>query len=125
MSWDAYLRAVVDGNEFTIPGCEWNYTHNCNRMMATVLEENGAKVDHHWLIGHMGGSWFEMLDKMSGVSGSQFLGLVISGLESNPDKFRAMNPSNGWGSYDGVLAVLRKMKAASDKYPSARWSISG
>lgn len=76
MSWDAYLCAEVDGHDIEIKS--WNYTHNCNRMMATVLEEHGHKLEQHWLIGHMGKSWFDALNGLDGKHGGELLDMIIA-----------------------------------------------
>jgi len=123
MSWDADLYADVDGNRVEIQS--WNYTHNCNAMLSTVLEENGHKLESHWLIGHMGKSWFRLLHEKDGKDGGDLLEMLVTGLEANPKRFRAMDPPNKWGSYDSVLRVLREMLEASRKYPSAKWDVGG
>jgi len=114
MSWNAYI-----GDK------SWNYTHNTNEMIATVLEEHGAKMESHWLIGHMGKSWFTLLNGLSGRAGAKFLQIVVDGLERDPDRFVAMNPPNGWGSYDTLLPKLREMLAASRHYPNDTWEVHG
>lgn len=43
----------------------------------------------------------------------------LSTLEAEPDRFHAMNPSNGWGSYDGLLEFTRRMVAAAKTWPKA------
>lgn len=119
MSWDARLEYKDESLG------DWNCTHNCNRMMATVLEENGHKLEKHWLIGHMGNSWFDVLDKMSGTDGAVLLSVIVSGMEAEPKRFRDMNPANNWGNYDGALEVLREMLTTSRECPNAIWSVSG
>lgn len=42
----------------------------------------------------------------------------------NPDPYRAMNPENGWGSYEGCVAFLQKILAGCDEHPFARVSVS-
>lgn len=44
-------------------------------------------------------------------------GLVA--LLAEPEKFRAMNPSNGWGSYEGLVRFVEAAIAAADEYPDA------
>jgi hypothetical protein len=114
MSWDAHLS-----------GRDWNYTHNCNHMISTVLEEGGAQIEKHWLIGHMGGSWYQLLDGMTGESGANLLRQIVVGLLADPKRFRAMNPRNGWGNYDSLLKVLLEMLLASVDLPCDRWRVSG
>lgn len=103
MSWDAYLCAEVDGHDIEIKS--WNYTHNCNRMMATVLEEHGHKLEQHWLIGHMGKSWFDALNGLDGKHGGELLDMIINEMQNDPARFRAMNPENNWGSFRDESAM--------------------
>jgi hypothetical protein len=53
-----------------------------------------------------------------------FLDRIITGLEADPTRFRAMNPDNGWGNYDQFLALLKKMRDAIPEWPTV-WSVSG
>ena len=125
MSWDADLvvRCVTCGHPEDKGS--WNYTHNCNGMIASVVEEMGHTLEKHWLIGHMGKSWCAALDGLSGKDGAAFLHEVVVRLEAEPDRFCAMNPENGWGSYDTLLPVLRAMLAASRENPGAVWKVVG
>jgi len=45
-------------------------------------------------------------------------------LESDPERFKALNPSNGWGSYESLVEFVRKYLAACEKYPQARIKVS-
>jgi hypothetical protein len=90
-----------------------------------VLEEAGHTLEKHWLIGHMGKSWFDCLNGLSGKDGYKLLKLIVDGMEANPCRFLAMNPENGWGSYGSVLKTLREMRDASKEYPHATWDVRG
>ncbi len=37
---------------------------------------------------------------------------TIAELESRPDRYRMLNPANGWGNYEGLLKSLRDVLAA-------------
>jgi hypothetical protein len=137
VSWDAYLtddRGHSDG--------EWNYTHNCNGMPARVFEDAGYELPWdsrpcyalpidpatgcltYYPNGRHVVSWWDHLDGMSGPEGAAFLDIIIRGLEADPGRFRAMNPTNGWGDYDSFLKVLQEMRAAVPEWPTA-WSVHG
>ena len=105
MSWDAWLtddRGHCDG--------EGNYTHNVGRMLSVA-----AGID---------ASWYRMLNGMTGAEGAEFIDRTIKALEAEPERFEAMNPKNGWGSYDGILTVLRKMRDAVPEWPTT-WTACG
>jgi hypothetical protein len=120
MSWDA---------EFD--GGSWNYTHNTNGMIAAAYEAMTGTVtepsDFPILGKIIGPTWWDRLEGMTGSEGSEYLGQIIKGLEADPVRYQAMDPPNGWGSYVGVLIVLRQMKTASDNAccDVRRWHASG
>jgi hypothetical protein len=45
-------------------------------------------------------------------------------LKSDPDRFRAYNPANGWGSYDGLVDFVEDYLTACKTYPTAKVSAS-
>lgn len=119
MSWDAYFD-----------GGAWNYTHNTNRMIAAAYEAATGETTEQCggsLGAIIGPAWWNRLNGMTGRDGAAYLGQIISGLESDPDRFRAMNPANGWGDYDRLLDVLREMKRTGEAAccDVRRWDVSG
>lgn len=136
MSWNAYLtddRGHEEGS--------WNYTHNCNGMIEAVLDkeeveqtgmpfwaslaESGAKKrgeDPKFPMGR--GAWWHLLDGKSGPDGAAFLDRIIRGLEAEPERFRAMNPENGWGDYDSLVKKLIEMRNAVPEWPT-EWRANG
>ena len=125
MSWDADLSNVCStcGHEECYE--RWNYTHNCNAMISAIVEEMGYTLERHWLIGHMGKSWFEILNGLTGAAGSAFLASILSSLYADPERFTSMNPRNGWGSYETLLPVLQDMHDVGMEYPTAVWKVTG
>ena len=105
MSLDVYLTMP----EVVIKDCEVyeaNITHNLGRMAAVAglydcmwrPEEHGYKT------------------------AGQIIEPLRAGLEKlkqDPDKFKALNPANGWGDYDGFVAFVENYLAACVKYPDA------
>lgn len=45
-------------------------------------------------------------------------------LRAEPDKFRALNPSNGWGDYDGFIGWVERYLAACIEFPDAAVDVS-
>ena len=39
-------------------------------------------------------------------------------LANNPEKYRKLNPVNGWGNYDGALNYLRKLLVSCEENPN-------
>lgn len=134
MSWDATLYAVTEvthcpdcGHELEKPRreqspiCDWNYTHNVAPMIYRALEGAGIELAP-------GESWWQRLSGMDGPEGRDYLAAIITRLEADPDRFRAMNPPNGWGCYDGpngVLPVLRRMRDSVPHGEASAWHASG
>lgn len=47
------------------------------------------------------------------------LEMGLSALENDPERFKAYNPSNGWGSYEGLIDFVRRYLKACQQYPEA------
>lgn len=113
MSYSINLSIKVNvGNsnhEFLMMG-DWNCTYNLSEML---YDKNvfGQK-----------GIW--KLDKKKSKSGIKILTKAINGLQKNPSKFRKLNPSNGWGDYDGLVKLLKTMKNTWVKYPKLKCSVT-
>lgn len=133
MSWDAFLiddRGHYEG--------EWNYTHNCNRMIHAALDRAGVELpastracrrleDGEWVsypngVGTI--SWFDHLDGMTGPDGAAFLDLVLREFKNDPQHYEAMNPTNGWGSFESLVRVLTEMRDRVPEWPT-NWSAGG
>jgi hypothetical protein len=111
VSWSVYLNCDCCGSSLV----DQNGTHNVNPMANAVLADNDMDNE---------GTWWKQLDGMGGPDGAHFLDVIIKGMEADPPRFRAMNPPNGWGDYDGFLDMLRKMRARVPECHST-WSASG
>lgn len=120
MSWDATLLVSCPCGQGYV-NCSahetsWNYTHNTSPMIyrAGNLDTSPGAP-----------SWYRHLDGLDGQAGAAFLGRILDGLRADPDAYRAMDPVNGWGNYDGIRGVLGEMHAASVAHPDAKWTASG
>lgn len=142
MSWDADLMEPCEPYAIHDPGWpietiseiaigDWNYTHNCNGMANAAAIDAGHRqmmrerniarwrahdradvADRYEADPEYRGSWWGALDGMSGPEGASFLNDIILRMEKDPERFRAMNPENGWGDFDSFLEVLQEMRAA-------------
>ncbi|MFE9372275.1 hypothetical protein ACFYM2_21245 [Streptomyces sp. NPDC006711] len=111
MSYDISLYMTVDTGgpepaEFR-PADIGNYTSNVSPMWTKAL-------------GH------RLADLADAYAGDSFPALqrAVAAMEAEPDEYRAMNPKNGWGDYDGALNYLRALRDACAAYPKARIYIS-
>jgi hypothetical protein len=136
VSWDAYLKTAPARD---CPHCggkleqseqylgDWNYTHNTNGMIAAAYEAVSGEQTPECggpLGKVIGAAWWDKLDGASGQDGRTYLEQIIKGLEAEPERFRSMDPDNGWGSYDTLLPVLREMRDAVPPEPTV-WRVSG
>ena len=53
-----------------------------------------------------------------------FLESGLNELKSNPGKYRAMNPKNGWGNYEALEGTATLYLKACMDYPDAEISVS-
>jgi hypothetical protein len=109
VSYDVYLSATVDlgGPEpLNFQLLDWNYTSNCGPMWraagADLAEYHGKPAS-------------ECIPSLRAA---------VAAMEADPAKYKAMNPENGWGSYDSLLPALREMLAAFESAPVAIVGVS-
>lgn len=79
-----------------------NHTSNTSRM---------------W--GHAG-CWLGDLDGQRAGDWVDCLEAAVQNMRANPDTYRAMNPENGWGSYESALDYMQRVLDACRAYPDAR-----
>lgn len=48
----------------------------------------------------------------------------LANLRDAPNTFKLLNPSNGWGDYDGLVEFVESYLAACKKYPTATIEVS-
>lgn len=101
MSWDIWAEIDTGGEHPARVGESFNYTYNTSRMLYAV-----------------GIDWNELTGKpLTEVLPVLKTGLGV--LHAEPERFKAMNPPNGWGSYDGLCRVLQEVIAEFEKHPKA------
>ena len=100
MSYD--LDLCIDGSN----DHSYNITYNVSPMFY-----------HHNREGIKG------LNGLSGSEGALFLQGMINHFMNYSEELEAMNPANGWGSYDNTLQCLIKMFTASKNNPNAQWYV--
>ena len=102
MSLDVSLQAVRITEVYTA-----NITHNLTRM----AKEAGI---------------YEALwrpEEIGVTKASELIVLLRKGLKklrADPERFKALNPENGWGSYSGFVPWVEKYLAACEENPDAK-----
>lgn len=94
-----------DGRVYTA-----NITHNLNKM----ADEAGI-YEYLWRPDEIG------VKKAEQLTSPLRMGLAL--LKSDPDRFKAFNPSNGWGDYEGLVSFVEEYLAACEENPDAEVSV--
>lgn len=102
MSYDIWLVIDTGGTEPARVGeLDWNYTSNCGPMW------RAAGADLAEFDGKPAGECFPILTD------------AIAELRANPEKYMAMNPPNGWGSYKSLIPALVELAKGLEPHPKA------
>lgn len=101
---------VVDEGERTTEVFRANVTHNVSPMA-----EAAGIYKQLW-----------RPDEIGITHARQLIEPLRAGLEAlkaDPAKFEAMNPANGWGSYEGFVPWVESYLAACIEFPDAKVSV--
>lgn len=101
MSYDIWLTIDTGGPEPATVGEDWNFTSNCGPMW------RAAGADLAEFEGRKAAECIPILDA------------AIKDLQANPDKYRVMDPPNGWGSYDDLVPRLEVLAQQFRYHPKA------
>ena len=74
---------------------EANVTYNLSKMYYKCIDKEKG---------------FKKLDGMNCKEALPIINNAIQDMLNNADEYRKLNPKNGWGSYDGLLATLQEMR---------------
>ena len=86
-----------------------NYTSNVSGMWADAIGENlGDLIDRVSTAG-------ELIEPV---------GRGIIAMRRDPERYRQMEPSNGWGDYNGALAYLEWIAKTASEHPNVEVSVS-
>lgn len=93
MSWDFYILKDKCPTCGRAEELYWrNYTSNMYPML--------ARANFEW----------DEIEGKSTKEAATALDRVIEELASNPDVYRPLQPSNGWGQYDTFLEALKELR---------------
>jgi len=105
MSYDIYLEATEPYASSVEIG---NITYNIAPMWVVAL----------------GGAGIRRFEGAPGVEAAGPLSEGVERMRADPATYRAMNPPNGWGNYEGALEYLDRLARACALHPSHRIRIS-
>ena len=106
VSYDISLEIDTGGPEPAQVGGDWGYTSNCGPMW----REAGANLaEFH------GKTARECAPTLSAA---------IQRMRAEPETFIAMNPQNGWGSYESLVPALDDLLDLFQRHPLATVRVS-
>lgn len=120
MSLDVYLQGPPKKVECQCTCCDHQheredrdeyYSSNITHNLNTMAREAGI-YEAIWRPGEIG------ITKAAQLIEPLKAGLAK--LESNAETFRKLNPSNGWGSYDGLVSFVLGYLRACEENPTAK-----
>lgn len=97
-----------DGEQRTLTLADFNMTHN----VADMWRAAGCYEALYESDGHTAGQYRETLRD------------AVRAMQADPDKYRAMDASNGWGTYSDALPWLLNVWHAFESYPKAKIRVS-
>lgn len=105
MSWDISLKKkeMLDVEVSDIG----NYTYNVSKMYIEAIGQS--------------------LSAFHGANAEESIPLLrkcVEEMTSNPEKYKNMNPTNGWGNYEGALDYVQKLLHACEKNPDSTIEVS-
>lgn len=96
MSFDLHLKNEHGGEVELSPGP----TYNLSPMFALAL-----------------GYGFRELDGKKAGEAALDCALAHDRMRDDPEPYKALNPDNGWGDYDGALWVLQTLAEECARFP--------
>lgn len=82
-----------------------NCTYNVLPMWLTIFPDDKRLVD---------------IDGMNGMESIKKLKFSLNAL-IDPYKFQPLNPSNGWGSYKGLISFITSLLKMANEHPDWVW----
>lgn len=124
MSYDAEI--IIHTGKDWVSVCDiGNYTSNVAPMFRAAIpiaRVDGGRYGGEGLPGPVTG-----IISLSGLpcrDAAVTLREALAYFDANSDALRAMNPANGWGSYDGARHFLGKCLRACEDHPSGVFAVS-
>lgn len=104
---------------------EVNLTYNYSRMWALAIGAEGRDWDPPRSF--FGGETARRcrlveIEEMTGRASEDVLRPAIESMKADMEKFRKLNPSNGWGNADLLLGHLRRCLSAAVEHPDGVWA---
>ncbi len=109
MSYDIGLFINTGIYEYQVHDCG-NMTYNVSKMYRETFP---AGMDG-----------IHALAEIKAADAIEMLRMVIGEMESNPSKYKLLNPPNGWGNYESALQYIRNILVGCEQHPNCIIRIS-
>ena len=106
----AAMLLGLDSPEFTTEHGDIKYTYNVGGMYREAFKPQEGGVDQ--------------LHEMDCNEASKHLQRAIDAMKADPDKYKVMNPANGWGDYEGAMRTLNDLLVLCQEHPEGTVVIS-
>ena len=107
MSFNVNVAIDTGGESLTSIGPSMDVTYNLSPMFCLALEKHGCEGGLRDLDG-------ERCETAEGV-----IDAALVAMKANPALFKALDPPNGWGDYDGAVEFLNKLRERCLEHPKA------
>lgn len=119
MSYDFYIHADTGGPERATVEEIGNCTSNVSQMWTLALRATSGDPDHP----SIGTRWgYDKSPRCADVLVA--LRPALHWLRNHKAEMKPLEPSNGWGSYEGALRTLERVVDACERHPSGWLYIS-
>lgn len=108
MSHDVYLEIDTGSDTLATVVEVGNYTSNVAGMWRKAL----------------GGESLSDFDGRNAGESVEVLAAAVAWMEADPDAYRAMDPDNGWGRYEGASDYLTALLGACREHPKCQIRVS-
>ena len=127
---DPFIYVRVGGRTRSVSRAEWDILYP-GREPVMVTQENETMTVYHGNITHNLGKMAKAAGIYPALWRPEEVGIVKAGnlveplqkglaeLRADPERFEALNPENGWGTYEGLLAFAAEYLIACMVYPEA------
>lgn len=114
MGLDVYLMQTIPTEIYS-----GNITHNLGKMADAVTLSNGQTL--YQIL------WRPDECDPPYTKAHEIISLLNEGLSilwANPEEYKKYDPTNGWGSYDGLVEFVLNYRNACAEYPSSTIEVS-
>ena len=125
MSYDIEMRVNTGGGAtHALLGFEHNCTYNLAPMFEKAFATAGSEGWFDKAFGGAPGTGLRLLEGKTGAEALPLLEIAIKSMEAFPEEYKALNPSNGWGTYEGALETIQELLSWAVEAPLARFRVA-